>query len=1391
MDSRSTLLNNCRGKTLLWISNVWIHIANGLWRDHIDISKCFMDGNHKATSILVQIRDRDTGDRSELSVAFDPLVPGFEIVPLRPAFSNNTKYILLMMQSISTPRGVELDVRFQCLGDVSRPSIQVKTTVGKVLSFDKPSNWDICRVIMIEASRQVGLLKSRKKSLMLPSISGVKSMEPSWIELHPSHSSYFVGERLLVTVPRNRANALSYIIICNLYSMPSSGHFEEDGSLTVIITQVMVGQCVLLVHSTDGRRATDMIEFNVEEKCQVSILSTSDSIKPAESVTLTLNGHPHGIALVRAIDDRLNTFTSEQNGKRRRSWDFLLFHQVQFGNSQAKAINFSMFDEVTRAIEQSCSSVASEYIKSFGTCPDATSSLSEISNFCLDIMISECLYPVEPTVAASNACDLRNPRGCDTDPSVVANQNGLDIRQYFYEVWLFDAVPLGPLGTVSRTVKAPDTVGRWSISSVFWTPGQRDLCAARRVVIASKKDVFMKIDLPKSVYLNETINAKVSVTAINPSRETKYTICLSEMSRKMCADLGSFGQLGEPGYSRVILSPSRPTDTKTFAIRFLDIGITSMTIIIRDEATFPGRHHCSIGEIRDIVKQKIRVAKRVETEELYKTVILDTSQPSNPVMNYAVDPSETPVDVFSVRDYRLIPAGDILVTHVHAHIPNPDIVYSFIIDISKFLPNNVVKRGGASRSQRSADYGRSFLSDILKALSVELYQFKRVKSKRYPDHRIVDNLKNRIGALLSDMFRFSDCKNESECGYAEYRSPRNPKERSIALTAISTSLLCEAAASRRLVCGSLRYLLQSLLKDWKEEDINLDELVDLEHFLDKQWFLKAFLLQVSRDCAAYECVKDDEAWFRLVSSFYLIDEEWKWDIRSLAAIAYMGTNATSEIMRIRMASIANGHSVPFWNAGSPLLSMKSKTTSFSDVNKARKRKSGDVLVNALGILAFISSGAEGRSVNWDPLANWLYEQQSPDGSFENTIDTYFASRALFEYRFRKVIMDKNASTLNVTVRCPVCEASYEVNVTKSATEIHIPTRARNLTFETHGRGKVMVGIRVIAQKRQRSRRGLSQDDPYPVRITIEQQRVFRGTLRQTVCLRVLTVIVKAVEITHGLYTGYSATSNSVEILPNSTSLSFVSPPTISSFAMHFVLDGFRHNEAQCYDIGVAEPNHNHEPLHLAPVAITARHPLYDVIGFVLISHPDQENAGQRTKREMANIGWEIDKHSFLTRYQRGIHYESIDTVCFQGGSCVCAESSCGVKCGLCNRDSSEDLKDLISNEDTFGALLRVLTMRRVLVNNSFYLHLTTEVREKQGGAKQKISDKLDVWLRDCNPRCNAISATHDDKFFIIGEAEALALDSFGKQHYVLRNVDRFERATSDCGVLSNLIILGS
>ena len=38
----------------------------------------------------------------------------------------------------------------------------------------------------------------------------------------------------------------------------------------------------------------------------------------------------------------------------------------------------------------------------------------------------------------------------------------------------------------------------------------------------------------------------------------------------------------------------------------------------------------------------------------------------------------------------------------------------------------------------------------------------------------------------------------------------------------------------------------------------------------------------------------------LYTDFYNLDENYRFDDRSIAAMAFMGTNATSEIMRIKM-----------------------------------------------------------------------------------------------------------------------------------------------------------------------------------------------------------------------------------------------------------------------------------------------------------------------------------------------------------------------------------------------------------------------------------------------------------------------------------------------------------
>uniref|UniRef100_A0A1I7W6T9 ARF7EP_C domain-containing protein n=1 Tax=Heterorhabditis bacteriophora TaxID=37862 RepID=A0A1I7W6T9_HETBA len=95
---------------------------------------------------------------------------------------------------------------------------------------------------------------------------------------------------------------------------------------------------------------------------------------------------------------------------------------------------------------------------------------------------------------------------------------------------------------------------------------------------------------------------------------------------------------------------------------------------------------------------------------------------------------------------------------------------------------------------------------------------------------------------------------------------------------------------------------------------------------------------------------------------------------------------------------------------------------------------------------------------------------------------------------------------------------------------------------------------------------------------------------------------------------------------------------------------------------------------------------------MLISHPDQ----LRMKRSIStHLIPEVERHQkkrktrntidiVKQRIIRGIVDDSIDTVCFAGGLCSCAETSCGVQCGVCLRDTVENLRDHLSDDDSFG-----------------------------------------------------------------------------------------------------------
>ncbi|KAK6033428.1 hypothetical protein OSTOST_00334, partial [Ostertagia ostertagi] len=345
-------------------------IVDGLWQEPVNMTLCFTDDRRQAAKILVQIRDQGTGNRGESLVMFDPLVPGFEIVPMRPVYNSRTQRILLMTHSISAPLGSDLNVTLECLGDRKRPSSHMLATLGDVLSFENPSNWKKCSLIMVEAVRNIGRMKSRTKLLLLPNIEGVASLEPSWLEVPSLRPSYFVGDRLQATVPKRVARSLNYLVVCNSRSVVTSGQVRDDGALIIKVTTAMVGHCALFVYSVEMKATTDMIQFNVKDRCEVSLFASRDSIKPGSTVSITMNGEPHGIAFLRAIDDRLSTMKAVSDAMTMRSWDFGILYRPGSREDQAKLINLFATNEVKKAIEKNCASAASHYVRQFGVCPE-------------------------------------------------------------------------------------------------------------------------------------------------------------------------------------------------------------------------------------------------------------------------------------------------------------------------------------------------------------------------------------------------------------------------------------------------------------------------------------------------------------------------------------------------------------------------------------------------------------------------------------------------------------------------------------------------------------------------------------------------------------------------------------------------------------------------------------------------------------------------------------------------------------------------------------------------------------------------------------------------------------------------------------------------------------
>uniref|UniRef100_A0A914UL94 Alpha-2-macroglobulin domain-containing protein n=1 Tax=Plectus sambesii TaxID=2011161 RepID=A0A914UL94_9BILA len=1390
----------------------FLALLAGAWSSVIDIGDCMRtDGTagEGAVTLTGTVRDRGSGDAESTQTDIDLAKPGFELVPLRPGFTLPKTTLPILVRGLGGrfDGNGSIELNGTCVTQETEifELYRLGADIGDLIPIDIQDNAQQCAVIIFTAQRIIGNRRSRPVTLAVPSLEGTGSLKFGLIALTDfTSATYTVRQPFQATVPADVASQMMFMVICNEHDIAKSGRVRDDGVISFEITEVMVPQCVLYVYKTDGAPVTDMIQFYVRSECPYHLRASGDKIAPAENVTLTISGGRNGLATIQAIDERLSYLLPNNFGQSYQTtdWDIAFFDKLELKYDQVRVMNFLDTTVIDNTLMSVCMHAGRLWWQRKEECLLFTSSSSEISNMCQAKFRSVC-NNTGPAPTANTICDQRDAGRCEQHfesqqvlPSLGArpgnslNDIGLDskpaapklesvVRELFPEVWLFNDYSLNENGQAAVALTAPDTITRWSFLPYFWTPGKLATCQGKSLTMTSYKKVHMIVDLPKHVYINESLTAKVTVFGDSIDQELRMSICFDGLGRSVCGDMGADGELGQPTYTRIILSPERASDSKTYSLKFLKKGPSVLTFALRTESALPGVYHCRVGELLDRVQLTINVAERSDIDEHYQRLILN---PSKPLTRYtrlqsdgtafnediAEEDLEPLPDIIEYYESRSRNTVNVLQTHVASNLLGMETLHSISVEVSRFLANNIPDSllESSSRRKRAVEQRRNaFLTDILKDLSAALYKFKALQLSSTGDQNapLLEVVENNIGVLLSEVLSFSDChQNSVDCGFAQKSQPLSTDARSLVLSTLTTSLLCEADFDETMVCGALKFIMNQLEKSSLPVP-DFDDQIDLSRDDDKMWFWKAMILRLSQDCGSYLCVRNDRTWLRLYKEFYQIDDNMRFDQRTIAAVAYMGTNSTRELMRTRMLAMKREDGTPYWTTGASITDDPTTTASswtdrlwrrFNDLLGRKMRKSGDILVNALGMLALTDADTDNR-LDMDDLADWLYEQQHEGGTYENALDTYFASRALYEYRAKKE-GDKLRENLSIDIQCRGCRNTF-VNVTESSSLVFIPTTVRNFTIVSTGLGKIKVGVRVLATRRQRTRRHSKDDVYYPVHMSAMQERVVDGIVRQQICLEVSSAMLDTIEITHGLFTGYTTTQQLFNIIPNSPSkagMKLVRPIEISGYAVHFVLTGLTPNEEQCYEVGIKEPSSSHEPDQLAPIAVTARHPVYDVIGQHFLSHPD------RTKR--SSVG--------------GQGEQAVDSVCFDGGNCACAETSCKVMCKQCTKIDPNNLIAELCRDNAFGAIVEFMSEKSATVDGAEYAVLNASIKHWTTDFTEPIPIMVEFWLRKCNVRCLAdpIMTRVGYYYFIGGTMDGWISDQSAKYHYVMRSEDRLE-----------------
>ncbi|KAL3082932.1 hypothetical protein niasHS_010734 [Heterodera schachtii] len=1062
--------------------------------------------------------------------------------------------------------------------------------------------------------------------------------------------------------------------------------------------------------------------------------------------------------------------------------------------------------------------------------------------------------PLKTTPSGMEDVKALRSKGGKDDEQPKNGEEGTEIgvRDFFPEVWLFNDFNIGMDGSKElRLNSTPHSVTEWHFLATFWSAGRSGVCHSPSQSLITQKNVFMDVEVPLHVYVNESVNVHIAVSAANLTQNRPLSVCFHGLSPKVCGDVGREGTFGETDFTRVVLTPENPVQLKNFFVRFLRHGMHNLSFELRSEDVLKGHDwHCrdSATEVFDRIVKQIQVKRRVDVEEHFRQIVVykrkraeeeetdeaeegeegqrhgEGARGEELTLEQILDPLDQPTTTTAAPSPRpsLLTSSPDVISYSMLQPFLPDRtdqqrdtvaaepvqtkvlinaggrkVYNLGVEFSKFVPSfppalstellsvaspldprgsaplqRVRNRSplntfnGEERSERAVRSSGTVekenrqkrhgqipdpserplqgysLPNLLKELALLTYELKSLRTmmtvgvgdgergegEEKPTTESIEWTERReqlLGNLLAELLTFSDCEFRlRECAFGEFGRPKEKSERNLILTTLATSLLfhsvlngTDGGKGTETQFGAMGGGMHAQFNDPSEQRL----------------FLETLFVQTVMDCSAYACAA--ESWKHLHSSFYRsVDLDKRYDVRLIAALAYMSTAATRSIMRSRLAtSTLRDDKAPFWG----FVEGFAKKGPTDGLLEQSLQKSSNVLANALALLAYTREHSVYRywknEFDFEALSNWLVEQQDSRRQYENALDTFFASRALFQFASVNAARHVRLALLgSVQGNFSIPSApslSRQFNENELPFSLSVTPSASRMQIETKGDARLLLGVRVLVEKRRRSRREPS--DAEPVTLDLVQSRTQTNFIQQTVTIKTHSQLIRSLQIEHGLFTGFTSHPHLVQIL--NSSVHFQAGPRVSFSAVHFVLSNLTKEEAIVYTVALIEPDNPYSPTDLAPIAITANYhqltlgqliALPDNLDFVstsaemdsldsLLKRAPRHRRSKKHRRSRGHhhaehqhqrgdvFGGEADQNgqfassgppakSFLTRLDsahspgppnsrnsfmqmmvldrsRQPSADVIETVCLQNGVCTCAETTCTLRCSSCAR----------------------------------------------------------------------------------------------------------------------------